>query len=138
MSGISIGGLGLGAGKSLRGLNIAGVGLGAGEVLGGISFAGVAAGATEIRGLAFAGAVVGAERIRGIVAAGVCTLVPKGGELRGGAVAPANWIKGTQKGVAVGLINYAWSLKGLQIGLINIVRDNPSGRRVLPIINWNF
>jgi hypothetical protein len=33
-------------------------------------------------------------------------------------------------------VNYTWVLDGVQIGLINIARDNPAGRRVLPIVNW--
>ena len=128
----------MGASDEVSGLNIAGIAAGAGDVLGGITIAGIAAGSTEIRGLAFAGGVVGAKSIRGLVSAGGCTLIADGGELRGGAVAPVNWIKGTQKGVVIGIVNYAWSLKGVQIGLVNIVRDNPSGRKVLPLVNWNF
>ncbi len=41
-------------------------------------------------------------------------------------------------GVALGgVVNYAWTIDGLQLGLINIVRDNPAPFRVLPIINWH-
>ena len=47
-----------------------------------------------------------------------------------------NQVLGHQKGLTIGLINYAWSLSGVQLGLLNIVRDNPSGRKVLPIVNW--
>jgi hypothetical protein len=27
-------------------------------------------------------------------------------------------------------------LSGVQLGLLNIVRDNPPGRKVLPLVNW--
>jgi hypothetical protein len=47
-----------------------------------------------------------------------------------------NQVLGHQKGLTIGLVNYAWSLSGVQIGLLNIVRDNPPGRRVLPVVNW--
>lgn len=45
-------------------------------------------------------------------------------------------IKGTQRGLVIGLVNYTRSLdRGMQIGLINIIDDNRS-HRVLPIANW--
>jgi hypothetical protein len=47
-----------------------------------------------------------------------------------------NQVMGHQKGLTIGLINYAWSLSGVQLGLLNIVRDNPPARRVLPVLNW--
>jgi hypothetical protein len=65
-------------------------------------------------------------------------MVKDNGVMNGLAVSAFNFIKGTQRGVAIGIVNYAYRLRGLQIGLINIVRDNPAGRNVLPIINWNF
>jgi len=48
-----------------------------------------------------------------------------------------NQIKGTQHGLAIGIVNFAEELHGLQIGLINIARNNPSGARVLPLLNWH-
>ena len=46
-----------------------------------------------------------------------------------------NAVRGYQRGLSIGLVNYAESLFGVQLGLVNIVRDNPSPFRVLPIIN---
>ena len=45
---------------------------------------------------------------------------------------------GSNFGLAIGVINYARSLHGMQLGLLNIVRDNPGGRKVLPVVNWHF
>ena len=45
--------------------------------------------------------------------------------------------EGVQRGLAIGIVNFAEELHGAQIGLINIARNNPSGRRVLPVINWH-
>ena len=53
-------------------------------------------------------------------------------------VSAFNDIRGSQRGLTIGLVNRAWSLHGVQVGVINIVRNNPKGRRVLPIFNWNF
>jgi hypothetical protein len=44
-------------------------------------------------------------------------------------------MKGSQRGLAIGIVNYAEELHGVQIGLINIARNNSSGTRVLPIVN---
>ena len=45
-------------------------------------------------------------------------------------------VLGHQTGLTIGVVNYAWSLSGVQLGLLNIVRDNPPGRKILPVINW--
>jgi hypothetical protein len=60
------------------------------------------------------------------------------GEHTGVNISAFNHIKGTQTGLAIGIFNYAHNLKGVQIGLVNYVRDNPEYFKVLPIINANF
>jgi len=47
-------------------------------------------------------------------------------------------IKGRQDGWTIGLVNYARTLHGVQIGLINIARSNPKATRVLPLFNADF
>lgn len=136
--GLNVGGLGLGAGGRLRGVNIAGLGAGAGESLDGLTVAGLGAGGARVRGVVVAGLAAGGQDVRGILVAGCFTAIAKGGELRGLAVSPVNWHKGTQTGLSVGIVNYAWTLKGVQLGLVNIVRDNPPGLRVLPLFNAGF
>ncbi|OGD28566.1 MAG: hypothetical protein A2Y56_14115 [Candidatus Aminicenantes bacterium RBG_13_63_10] len=64
--------------------------------------------------------------------------VVKDGRLLGCAVSPFNYIRGAQVGLTVGIVNYARSVKGVQLGLINIVRDNPRGLKVLPVFNTSF
>ena len=139
--GLNIGGLGVGAGDKLMGITIAGIGAGAGDRLAGLTVCGLAAGAPTIQGLTVAGLALGGKNITGLsIALGsIQVRADKGdGMYNGLAVSAFNFIKGTMKGVAVGIVNYAYRLKGLQIGLVNIVRDNPRGRTVLPIINFNF
>ena len=48
----------------------------------------------------------------------------KEGSFFGGAVSPFNYIRGSQAAVT--------------IGLVNIIRDNPAGLKVLPIFNASF
>jgi len=152
--GINIGGLGVGAGQNLIGLNIGLLGVGAGENVTGITIAGLGAGAGEkLTGLTICGLVAGSPSIRGVTIAGLglggkfisglsialgTVQVKDDGIISGLSISAFNYIRGTQRGVAIGIVNYAYRLKGLQIGLVNIVRDNPKGRVVLPIINFCF
>ncbi|NBB86907.1 MAG: hypothetical protein GVY12_11925, partial [Bacteroidetes bacterium] len=45
---------------------------------------------------------------------------------------------GRQEGLAIGLINYARSLRGVQLGLLNIAQNNRPPFRVLPLVNMNL
>jgi hypothetical protein len=152
LAGIAVGGLGCGAGKSLRGLVIGGLGGGAGEDLDGIAIGGLGAGAgRHLRGVAVGLVGVGAgEAARGVLIGGLRveakeiqgvslsanTRVRPGGRFTGLAAGAFNQIRGEQAGLAIGLVNYARRLHGLQLGVVNCVRGNPSWRRILPIVNW--
>jgi hypothetical protein len=135
-TGIGIGGLGVGAGGHARGVFIGGLGVGAGGSVGYLSIGAVGVGSPHVKGLAIGGVGVGGQRLEGVMVGGALVQVDTGGVVRGASVAAFNRFRGHQQGVAIGLVNYAWSLNGVQLGVINIVRDNPRGRRVLPIINW--
>lgn len=154
LQGINIGGLGCGAGENVCGFNIALLGLGAGERLSGITLVGLGAGAGEklegvtiaglgigsphIKGITVGGAGVGGVHIKGItIALGTIRIEP-GGTLNGFALSGFNYFRGGQVGVSVGLVNYTYTLKGLQLGIINIVRENPRFLKVLPLVNANF
>jgi hypothetical protein len=138
LTGIQLGGLGVGAGEKLAGITLAGLGAGAGERLVGLTVCGLGAGAPVIKGITIAGLGLGGKNITGLSLALGTIQIVEDGTYRGLAVSAFNYFKGTQKGVAVGIVNYAYRLKGLQIGLVNIVRDNPRGRTALPIVNFNF
>ena len=49
-----------------------------------------------------------------------------------------NRVEGPHTGLGIGVVNYAEELHGIQIGVVNIVRSNPSGLRVTPLINVGF
>ena len=136
--GITIAGLGVGAGRRMVGLNLAGLGVGAGKELAGISFGGLGAGAPRVRGLTMSIGVVGGEKLEGVHIAVGSVHTPQNGEMKGLAVSAFNYIKGTQTGVSIGIVNYAWRVRGIQLGLVNIVRDNPNPVKVLPVFNTSF
>lgn len=149
--GVAIGGVGVGTGGDATGLLIGGVGVGAGGAMRGIAIGGAGIGAGElIRGGAFSVAGVGSPRIEGVaVGAHVRTV-----EMTGLAIAPAyfrahpdaevtgvllsgvNIVEGHHHGLAISLVNYAHSMRGVQIGLVNVITENPAGRRWLPLVNW--
>jgi hypothetical protein len=54
--------------------------------------------------------------------------------MSGVALAPVTYVKGTQTGWSIGLVNYARTLEGVQIGLINIAGSGGLAR-VLPLFN---
>ena len=60
------------------------------------------------------------------------------GRFQGVAAAGFNYVKGEQRGLTIGVVNYARRLHGVQVGLINYARNNPPGLRVLPAINVNL
>lgn len=165
VNGITIGGLGVGAGGDLngftaalagigagdriRGITIAGIGVGAGEEVKGITVACIGVGSRKVTGLVIASAVGGID-VKGIMIAPAWfrvgdkhknddgTTEVKEGTMTGLSVSAYNSIKGEQRGVAIGIVNYATRVKGIQFGLINIVKENPRGLRVLPIFNTKF
>lgn len=137
LSGLNVGGLGVGAGGAVSGFTVAALGVGAGRSVNGLTIAGLAVGAPTVRGLSIAG-VVGGQTLIGVHVAVASVHAVEGGRMLGLAVSPVNYIKGAQVGVAIGVVNYAWSVRGVQLGLVNIVRDNPAPLKVLPVFNTGF
>lgn len=133
VSGINVAGVGIGSGGTVRGLTFAGVGVGAGKSVDGVTIAGIGIGSPSVRRLAIA-PMVGTSDGRGIIIAPAYFKVTDG-SMRGVSIATVNDVRGEQRGLAIGLVNYARSLKGLQVGLINIVADG-RGPKVLPVVNW--
>jgi hypothetical protein len=134
LRGVFIGGVGAGAGGELSGLALGGIGVGAGARIHGIAIAGVGVGAPRLAG-GFAALAVGAEHASGVVLAPAVFKIERGGSFHGGAVSAVNYIRGSQTGITIGLVNYTRTLNGVQFGLINIVAD-ATAHRVLPILNW--
>lgn len=112
-------GIGMGVGGTLRWLGIS---------LGGI-------GAQRIEGVALAPAV-GALDVRGLALAPAYFRIEQHGTVRGVNVSAFNHVKGTQRGLAIGIFNYARNLDGFQVGLLNYAANKPPGTRLLPILNY--
>ncbi len=134
--GIILGGVGGGVGGSFRGFAFGGVGVGAGDRATGILIGGVGVGAPNVTGIAIGGVGVGGVHLRGVMLSAANVRVGRDGSLGGIGVSAFNQVRGNQHGLTIGVVNYARSLRGAQVGVINIVRDNPRGRRVLPVLNW--
>lgn len=137
-TGLAVGGAGVGVGGDGKGIFFGGLGVGSGGSLRYLAIGGLGVGAPSITGLAVGGLGVGGQHLNGVMVGGYTVKVIEGGTLRGVGVSAFNDIRGTQRGLTIGLVNHAWRLHGMQIGIINIVKNNPSGRRVLPLVNWNF
>lgn len=135
LKGLTLTGIGLGAGGDVTGVQLAGVGIGAGGTLKWVSIAGIGIGAPRIEGVAIASGI-GAEQARGLVVAPFYFKIANGGRVKGVNLSAYNDIRGTQQGLAIGIFNFARSLDGLQIGLLNYAGNKPRGTRLLPILNW--
>jgi len=100
--------------------------------------AGGAVGARHARGLLWGGLAAGGETIDGLLVSTAYNRLTDDGRLRGLALSTVNDFRGRQEGLAIGLINYARSLYGVQLGLINVAQNNRAPFRVLPLVNANF
>jgi len=156
ITGVTIGLVVAGAGENIRGITCAGIGAGAGGSITGITFGGLGAGAgdsvtgltvgalgvgagDDIKGLSIGGLGIGAgDTITGVCMALGTVRVEENGSLNGFAASAFNCVRGVQTGVSLGIVNYAHELRGIQIGLINYVRDNPRYRKMFPIVNMHF
>jgi hypothetical protein len=152
ISGITIGGLGVGSGGNISGITAALIGIGCGGELSGLVVSGIAAGSVKVKAIAIA-PVVGGKDVKGLIIAPAYMKIgylrkewkkeevkeeEVQGTLKGVTVSAFNQIRGSQQGLAIGVVNYANHIKGVQLGLINIVKENPKGLRILPIFNFKF
>jgi hypothetical protein len=153
MTGFGLAGFGLGAGGSIKGIHFAGFGMGAGDDITGIHIAGFGLGAGgTIKGASAAFFGIGADRLEGLNLAGTLRArqmvgiaiapaylrVNADGNFHGLGVSAYNEIRGHTTGLTIGLVNYTRTLNGVQLGLVNVVSENPRHRQVLPVVNWNF
>jgi len=151
--GVQVGGLGVGAADDIGGLSIGPVGVGSGGRITGVTVGGAFARAGEdVRGIQAAGLALLGSAVRGLSAAAVVVAE----EGTGLTVAPAyfrtgseasytgisasafNHIRGEQRGLAIGVLNMARRLNGVQVGVLNYAGNNPLFLRLLPGLNVNL
>jgi hypothetical protein len=132
--GLTVTGVGMGIGGNATGVQVAGIGIGTGGTLKWVSVAGLGIGAHRIEGVALASAV-GAEQARGLIVAPFYFQIMKRGRMNGLNISAYNDIRGMQQGLAIGLFNYAHTLDGVQIGVLNYA-GNKTHARLLPLFNY--
>lgn len=135
ITGIAIGGVGAGAGRDFVGVSMSAIASGAGQRLVGLHIAGVAIGAPTVRGIILSGVAAGGVDVHALSFAPAYFNVRDGGVMRGLSISSFNRIQGEQKGITIGIVNYARKLSGFQIGLINIAK-NKSKFSVMPLVNF--
>ena len=119
----------------MTGISFSSIATGAGGTLKGLHSAGIAVGASTVRGIILSGFAAGGEDVKALVFALGYFTVPKGGIQRGLSVSAFNRIQGEQAGFTIGIVNWARSLSGAQIGLLNYA-GNKSSMKWMPLINW--
>jgi hypothetical protein len=124
----------MGAGGDVTGVQLAGIGIGSGGTLRWVSIAGIGVGAPRIEGVAAAAAVGGVD-VRGLVVAPIYFRITNDGRMKGVNISAVNNVRGTQQGLAIGLFNYARSLDGVQVGILNYAANKRSAK-LLPIVNF--
>ncbi len=154
LAGINIGGLGVGAGGDVVGLNFGGLAVGSGgsvkgismsilvvgsgEQVAGISLAGLAVAGPKVSGLQ-AALIVGGEQVQGIsIAPAYFRIEGMDGYMKGISVSAFNHVQGDVFGICIGIFNWAYAVRGFQLGVLNHVKSNPKGLRWLPIFNTSF
>jgi hypothetical protein len=134
IKGIAVSGVATGAGRNFTGISVSGVATGAGSTLKGLHIAGIGVGAPTVRGVMISGLAAGGQDVHAFSVAPAYFVVEQGGVMRGLSISSFNRIRGEQKGITIGIVNYARKLSGYQIGLINIA-NNKKRMKVLPFFN---
>lgn len=153
MAGINIGGLACVAGANMTGVNIGGLALVGRNGITGINVGGIAIVAEDnditglnitlgkmvtkqaIKGINFAGYKIEAESAAGLCIS--CAWIDTD-DLEGLSIAPFIRTYNKNSGLSIGIVNYAEELQGIQIGLLNIAKNNALGTIVFPFINAHF
>ena len=104
--------------------------------LDGISVGALQARSQRLRGLSVGFDVRVGEGWGGIVGASI--RLSEGGAFTGAMVGAITQARGQHTGLAIGLVNVASRLRGVQIGLLNYAGNNPPGLRWLPLVNAHF
>jgi len=133
LHGVALAGVGTGVGRDATGVVVTGVGYSISRDFTGISAA-LVGGATggRLTGLHVAGVGIHARETRAITV----TLGGTRGEImRGATLGAYNRFDESTTGLAIGLVNVTDELRGVQIGLLNIVRERDGWNRILPILN---
>lgn len=138
ITGINLAGIAVGAGEGIKGLNVVGIAIGSGSEVTGINLSALAVAAPSVKGWSTA-LVIGGEKIQGIaIAPAYLRIEGNEGYMKGFSFSAFNHIKGTTNGLTIGIFNYTWDIAGIQLGILNYVKNNPRGLKILPLFNTRF
>lgn len=153
VNGLHVAGVGVRAKQGIAGITMSTIGIISAANVSGITVSGGLIHAAErLRGGQAAGGLIIASKIQGLTLApvvmqqsGTGLIVAPGylssgrnGTLTGVSLSLVNHVRGRQRGLTIGLFNFARSLQGIQVGLLNYAGNNPPLLRVLPGLNFKF
>lgn len=153
VTGLQLAGVGVHAKRGIAGITMSTIGIISAANISGITVSGGLIHAAEhLRGGQAAGGLIIASKIQGLTVApvvmqqsGTGLIVAPGylssgrnGTLTGLSLSLVNHVRGRQRGLTIGLFNFARNLQGIQVGLLNYAGNNPPLLRVLPGLNFKF
>jgi hypothetical protein len=131
INGLNLSAICLATSGNINGLNLGGLAL-VGDNIKWISLgAGVTYAEHSMSGFGLSGIRIRARQFTGVSASAWHTV----NEYRGLATGIYNDFKESQTGLSIGIVNITDTLKGVQLGLINIAKNNPVWARILPLVN---
>jgi len=77
-------------------------------------------------------------RAGSIAGAALASVLVKAHDIRGFSAGAVTYFDECQVGLAIGIVNYAERLNGIQLGLVNIAKNQARYARVLPLLNAHF
>lgn len=102
----------------------------------GFSFGGVGLISRKINGVGITPLIQRVDSVaNGLVIAGVSYTSE---ETNGVSIAPFNMNEIRGNGLQIGVFNMSGQFNGVQLGVLNVIQENPPWLRVLPIMNLNF
>jgi len=136
LSGINFSGLALVSSEEIKGVNVGGLAVVGEESLYGLSITlGQLQSNNEIWGLSISGYKTETYDFTGANFTIAWTEIEN---MHGFSLAAYNRIYGEQKGLTIGIVNFAEELSGIQLGLINIANNNSGIFKILPFVNAHF
>jgi hypothetical protein len=134
---VNLAGLGVVGQRGVAGLTVAGLGIvsGGGRIEGIALTPGVVESSDGARGILVGGYRVKGPRIEGL---SLNPVMLKARDFTGVALGAHNEVMGTQRGLTIGIYNFARRLQGVQLGVLNYAGNNPPALRLLPLVNMHF
>lgn len=109
--------------------------MGTGGTLKGVGGAGVGVGAPRVVGIVVSALTAGGDEVTGVVLAPAYFRISPHGRFTGFTASAFNHVRGEQRGLSIGLFNFARESHGVQLGVLNYAKNNRKPWRLLPLLN---